>query len=38
VLAAVTLALFSKSVFVVSAMTIGLLVGARLTDLAHRPG
>ncbi len=37
-LAAATLALSGKSVFVVGAMTIGLLVGARLADLAHRRG
>jgi uncharacterized membrane protein YjjB (DUF3815 family) len=36
-LAAATLALSSKSVFVVAAMTIGLLVGARLANLARRP-
>ena len=37
-LAAATLALSAKSVFVVGAMVIGLLVGARLADLATRPG
>ena len=37
-LAAVTLALSSKSVFVVAAMAIGLVVGARLADLAQRHG
>ena len=37
-LAAATLALSSKSVFVVGAMAIGLLVGARLANLAHRHG
>jgi uncharacterized membrane protein YjjB (DUF3815 family) len=36
-LAAATLALASKSVFVVGAMAIGLLVGARLASLALRP-
>jgi hypothetical protein len=37
-LAAVTLALSSKPVFVVAAMAIGLVVGARLADLAQRHG
>ena len=37
-LAAATLALSSKSVFVIAAMAIGLVVGARLADLAHRHG
>jgi uncharacterized membrane protein YjjB (DUF3815 family) len=37
-LAAATLALSSKSVFVVAAMAIGLVAGARLADLAHRRG
>ena len=35
-LAAVTLALSFKSVFVVGAMALGLMVGARLADLASR--
>jgi uncharacterized membrane protein YjjB (DUF3815 family) len=35
-LAAATLALSFKSVFVVGAMAIGLLVGARLADLSSR--
>jgi uncharacterized membrane protein YjjP (DUF1212 family) len=37
-LAAATLALSYKSVFVVGAMVLGLLVGARLSNLAHRQG
>jgi uncharacterized membrane protein YjjB (DUF3815 family) len=37
-LAAATLALSSKSAFVVAAMAIGLVVGARLADMAHRDG
>jgi Na+/H+ antiporter NhaC len=37
-LAAATLALSSKSVFVVAAIAIGLVVGARLADLAHCHG
>ena len=37
-LAAATLALSSKSVFVVAALAIGLAVGARLAGLAHRHG
>ena len=37
-LAAVTLALSSKSVLVVAAMAIGLVVGARLADLGQRHG
>jgi uncharacterized membrane protein YjjP (DUF1212 family) len=37
-LAAATLALSFKSVFVVGAIAIGLLVGARLANLAHRSG
>jgi hypothetical protein len=35
VLAATTLALACKSMFVVGAMVIGLVVGARLENLAH---
>ena len=37
-LAAVTLALSFKSVFVVGAIALGLLIGARLANLAHRSG
>ena len=36
-LAAATLALSFKSVFVVGAITIGLLIGARLANLVHNP-
>jgi uncharacterized membrane protein YjjB (DUF3815 family) len=36
--AAATLALSFKSVFVVGAIAVGLLIGARLANLAHRPG
>ncbi|HVH28611.1 MAG TPA: threonine/serine exporter family protein [Vicinamibacterales bacterium] len=36
-LAGATLALSFKSVFVVGAMAMGLVVGARLADLVHRP-
>jgi len=36
VLAAATLALFLKSVFVVGAMALGLLIGARVANLAYR--
>ena len=35
--AAATLALSFKSVFVVGAIAVGLLIGARLANLAHRP-
>jgi len=37
-LAAATLALFSESVFVVAAMAIGLVAGARLANLATAHG
>jgi uncharacterized membrane protein YjjB (DUF3815 family) len=37
-LAAATVALSFKSVFVVGAMAIGLLIGARLANLTHRRG
>ena len=37
-LAAAALALLFKSVLVVGAMTVGLVVGARLADLTHRDG
>jgi uncharacterized membrane protein YjjB (DUF3815 family) len=37
-LASTTLALSFKSVFVIGAIAIGLLIGARLANLAHRRG